>query len=259
MYDITLIEEIIRSAGEIAMKHFGKVTPSWKENRTYVTEADLAVQEYLKEEFERRFPDDGIIAEEKDLAKEPRSGHRRWIIDPIDGTASFVRGFPVWGIAIALLEHSNPIGGFFYMPVTKEFFATMPDGTVYKNGQLAQIKAPEPFSRETVLLADARFCGSFSLAPGYKGKVRSLGATVAHLCYVASGSADAALLGDVHIWDIAAGFAMLFRNQGVLVYFNGTPVSMEELLLNHNASDAILAGHPDTVKQFREFLSRRTF
>lgn len=256
MYDSHLIESILSSAGSVAMKYFGRVTPTWKENRTYVTEADLAVQDYLKTELESRFPDDGIVAEEKDLAKEPRVGNRRWIVDPIDGTASFVRGFPTWGIALGLLEGPNPVGGFFYMPVTGEYFATMPDGTLHKNGQAIRMKTPDLFSTETVLMADGHFYHQFSLQSEYTGKVRSLGSSVSHICYVATGSADAVLLLNVHIWDIAAGFAMLKANHGVMEYFDGRPVVLQDLILKTKAPDAILAGHPDTLAQFRAFIRR---
>ncbi|PIE33710.1 hypothetical protein CSA56_10300 [candidate division KSB3 bacterium] len=258
LYDISLIEELLKSAGKIALKYCGNVTPSWKENQTYVTEADLAVQHYLKTEFERRFPDDGIIAEEQELAKDPSpSSDKRWIIDPIDGTASFVWGFPIWGISLGLLEGVKPVGGFFYIPMTGEFFATMPDGTLSKNGRIAWMRTPDPSYREAVFLVDGRFNKWFSLDPAYEGKVRSLGSSVAQQCYVASGSADIVLLLDIHIWDIAAGYAMLQANHGIMEYFDGRPISFQDLLVNTKVPDAILAGHPETVKHFRTLLSRR--
>lgn len=258
MYDVNLMKELMNTAGERAMKHFHKVTPSWKENKTYVTDADLEVQDYLKSAFEQRFPDDGILAEERDLAKEPRSGDRFWIIDPIDGTASFAHGFPIWGIAVGLVTPAKPLGGFFYMPPTGDFYSTMLDGTVRHNDQAMSLRTPDPFGREAVLLSGARFHRRFSVSSAYRGKIRSLGSTVAHLCYVATGSADAAFIPEVSIWDLAAGWAMLLYNQGVLEYFDGTPVTVEELLATRKASQAMLAGHPETVRQYREFLSFRS-
>lgn len=244
----------MRSAGERAMKHFRKVKPTWKDNRTYVTDADLEVQEYLKEELERRFPEDGMIAEENNLSKTPRSGDRYWIIDPIDGTASFARGFPLWGIALGLLGRSEAIGGFFYMPATGDLYYTKPDGTVWRNDQMMLLKSPDPFSREAVLLTGPRLYRSYSIAPEYAGKIRSLGSTIAHLCYVATSSADAAFVSRVAIWDLAAGLAMLLHNNGVLEYFDGMAVSIEELIINRKASQAMLAGHTEAVRQYRKFL-----
>ena len=259
MYDINLIQEIITSAGKRAMRHFRKVKPTWKENKTYVTEADLEVQAYLKEELERRFPDDGMIAEENDLSTSPRSGDRYWIIDPIDGTASFARGFPVWGIAIGLLTPSEAIGGFFYMPTTGDFYYTRPDGTVWRNEQqIPPFMPPDLFSPETVLLAWPKWFLSYKMSSNYVGKIRTLGSSIAHLSYAATGSADATFVEKSPVWDVAAGLAMLHHNHGVLEYFDGTPISLREQITTRQSSQAMLAGHPEAVKQYREFLSLRS-
>jgi len=257
MYDITLIATFMKSAGERAMQYFRNVTPSWKANQTYVTEADVAVQAYLKEELERHFPDDGLIGEEHDLAKPPRAGDRYWIIDPIDGTASFVRGFPGWGIALGLFTSTQALGGFFYMPATGDFYATLPDGTVRRNDQIMPLHAPDLTSRETVLLTGARLHRAYTIAPEYQGKVRSLGSAIAHLCYVATGSADAAFMSRLAVWDLAAGLAMLKQNQGVLEYLDGTPVTVAELLRQRKSSQAMFAGHPDAVAYFRKLIAPR--
>ncbi|MBN1873540.1 MAG: hypothetical protein JXA33_04860, partial [Anaerolineae bacterium] len=157
MYDVDFMKDLIRSAGTLAMEHFLKVKPAWKANQTYVTDADLAVQEYLKKRLDAHFPDDGIIAEEYDLQKPPTVGERYWVIDPIDGTSAFAAGLPVWGIAIGLVEGGDPIGGFFLLPTTGDLFYTTPDGQVWRNERSAHLKTPEPLHRESVLLTVSRF------------------------------------------------------------------------------------------------------
>ena len=64
----------LKEAGKIAMGSFGKVEPSLKDNNTYVTEADLKVQKFLKEKFDLYYPDFGVLAEEDNLFKEPQEG-----------------------------------------------------------------------------------------------------------------------------------------------------------------------------------------
>jgi fructose-1,6-bisphosphatase/inositol monophosphatase family enzyme len=71
---------------------------------------------------------------------------------------------------------------------------------------------------------------------------------------VAAGSADAAFIQRVSLWDLAAGLAMSHHNQGVLEYFDGSPFSLKDLLINHKAPQSMLAGHPDAVKQYRQWL-----
>jgi len=256
MYDVPAMRELLERAGALAMRHFLRVTPSWKANATYVTEADLAVQAFLKEELVARFPDDGIVAEEAQLRKEPRAGDRYWVVDPIDGTASFVAGLPAWGIALGLLAGDEPVAGFFWMPVSKDFFHTRPDGGAYRNDRRARIKALEPLHSESVLLAHSRLHHGYAIAPGFPGKVRGMGSAVAHLCYVATGSADAALMGHEYVWDLAAGAALLHRTGGVLKYLDGPPVSLGALLRSGGqAPYPMLAGHPEAVARFESLIT----
>jgi fructose-1,6-bisphosphatase/inositol monophosphatase family enzyme len=255
-YNTAVIRELITEAGQRAMAYFQKVTPSWKANRTYITDADLAVQAFLREELERRFPDDGLIGEERQLSKAPRHGDRYWVIDPIDGTASFVRGFPLWGIAVGLLTPEKALGGFFYLPKTGDFYYTRTDGSVWHNEQRSGLAPPDPGSREAVLMAGARFHRHYTIAPHYHGKVRSLGSTIAHICYAAVGSADAAFVERTAIWDLAAGLAMVLLNQGVAEYLDGTPVSLAGLLETRKSAQEMLIGHPEAVAYYRDVVRR---
>ena len=237
------------------MTHFRNVKPSWKANKTYVTDADLEVQAFLKTELGRRFPDDGMIGEENDLSQEPCSGDRYWIIDPIDGTASFARGFPTWGIAVGLFTPAEAQAGLFYMPTTGDLYYSTPEGGVWRNDEQIALPVPEPHSPEALLLAWPKWQKRYTMGPGYAGKIRSLGSTIAHICYAATGSADAAFINRCAIWDLAAGLAMLLRNGGVLEYVDGTAVTLNELIRERRASQDMFAGHPEAVKFYRELFS----
>ncbi len=258
MYDVKLIKELMTSAGERAMKYYRKVTPTWKANKTYVTEADLEVQAFLKTELERRFPDDGLIGEENDLSKEASPGGRYWIIDPVDGTASFARGVPIWGIAVGLFSLSDAIGGFFHIPTTGDFYYSTPEGQVFRNDLPVSIGEPDPASREAVMLTWPKWYKYYAMSPAYPGKVRSLGSTIAHICYVATGSADVAFVQRCAVWDLAAGLALLLHNGGVLEFLDGTPVSIERIITDRESPEPMLAGRPDAVRQYRTWLSPRS-
>lgn len=254
MLDVRAIRAMLETAGGFAMPHFLNVTPAWKPDRTYVTEADLAVQAFLQEELEARFPDDGIVAEEHDLRKEPRSGDRYWIVDPIDGTASFVAGLPSWGIALGLMEGGQPVAGFFWMPASRDFFYTTPGEAACRNGRAFSMKPPQPLHPETLLLTHSRPHQRYTLSSVYPGKVFCVGSAVAHLCYVATGGADAVLIGHDKVWDLAAGLALLVKNGGILRYVNGPPVALPDLLSGIPAPHPMLGGHPDTVAQIEAHL-----
>ncbi len=258
MYDVDLIKSIVTSAGKVAMRYYLHVKPLWKENLTYVTDADLAVQDYLRKALDKYFPDDGIVGEENNLRKKPTSGNRYWILDPIDGTAAFTSGFPVWGIAMGLIDDAQPVGGCFYMPATGDLFITTPDGRVLRNGEPTSIKQPESLHRESVLLVTSRFHREFTLDAQYPGKVRCLGSAIAHLCYAATGSADAALAGTAgYIWDIAAALPMLTLNGGDWCYLNGNPIDLNDLLSGKPVPHPMLGGHPETIAAYQKVLYHR--
>ncbi len=245
------IREILDGAGRLALTYFRNVRPVWKASRSYVTEADIAIQSYISDRLMACFPEDGIIAEEKDLRVAPKSGARYWVVDPIDGTASFVAGLPVWGTGLALIEDLEPVAGYFLLPTTGDFFYAESGSAVFRCGEPAQMKDPQSLHRESVLLTISRLHQQVRLQDAYSGKVRSMGSTIAHMCYVATGSADAALLGRVHVWDLAPGLAMLGKNGGVLHYLlTGEQVSVADLLDGSAARSLMLCGHPDMVRRY---------
>ncbi len=88
-----------------------------KPDRTPVTDADRAVEQAIRDRLAAERPDDGILGEEFGAAAGVDSGtHRQWIIDPIDGTANFLRGVPIWGTLIALAVDAVPVLGVVSAP-----------------------------------------------------------------------------------------------------------------------------------------------
>lgn len=255
MYDTDYIKQIITHAGDIARAHFLNVRPTWKKDRSYVTDADLAVQAYLMEELDAHYPDDGILGEENGLSKEPRTGDRRWVIDPIDGTASFSAGLPVWGVAIALVDGEVPIAGFFHMPLVGDLFYTTPEGQLMRNDRVVCLRPATAPHRETSLLMASRLHRYYTVSPTYPGKLRNLGSSMGHLSYVAGGNADCALVERVYAWDIAAGIAMLDAVGGVMRYVDGTPVALGPLMSGAPMQLPALAGHPAAVEAFSEIVT----
>ena len=247
------IEEHIVHAGKLAMALFGNVSPSIKQNESYVTQADLEVQSYLVDAIRSSCPDDGIIAEEDEVSIQPAQGERTWIIDPIDGTSSFVRGFPTWGIAVGIVEGDTPVGGFFYMPTTGDFFKTSKQGEVIKNDEVIRPRALPNQQKESVLLVDSKFHRMFEVDPDYRGKIRSLGSASAHASYVATGSADAVLFPDLPVWDLAMGIALLSNAGASILYYDGSPVSLRELVEHGRANQPLLCGQPQMIEHVQTY------
>ncbi|MDE2769849.1 MAG: hypothetical protein OXI44_01515 [Bacteroidota bacterium] len=248
------VMNLLNVAAATAMEFFGCVTPRWKDSMSYVTDADLAIQHLIVEWLNQHYPDDGIIAEEEDLRKEPTTGSRYWSIDPIDGTAAFVGGLPVWGTGLALLEDYEPIVAFFSAPVTRDQYWALKGNGAYRGEQRLSVRPPSPLHRESVLLSYSKLHRQKVLSSKYPGKVRSLGSTIAHLCYAAAGNCDATLLTRVSLWDVAPGLLMLRESGGELRYVNGDQVSLKDMLTSR-APALMIGGHPEMVRSFDALLS----
>jgi histidinol-phosphatase len=104
-----------RRAGQVALRYFDHdVAVEWKEDESPVTVADRETEAELRATFERMFPGDGFLGEEYGDA--PGSTGFRWIIDPIDGTRSFVRGVPIWATMVGLEYKGEQVAGVIYLP-----------------------------------------------------------------------------------------------------------------------------------------------
>jgi histidinol-phosphatase len=104
-----------RDAGRAALGYFNEnVTVEWKENLTPVTIADRKAEELLRSRLLGLFPHDSFLGEE--LGGVSGSSGFRWIVDPIDGTRSFVRGIPLWGALVGLEYQGDPVAGVCFLP-----------------------------------------------------------------------------------------------------------------------------------------------
>ena len=96
-----------------------------KQDHSPVTSADLAVNEILRESLSPAFPEDGWLSEETPDNSERLDKKRVWIVDPIDGTRSFVRGLPEFCLSVALVENGSPMVAAIFNPSTGEFFSAI--------------------------------------------------------------------------------------------------------------------------------------
>lgn len=119
MTDLDALREIIRKAGELALSYYGRVTPSEKSDQSFVTEADKAVEDFLRSELAKNFPGVEVLGEEVESGVEKDVA---WVVDPIDGTANFVAGVPIWAVSVGLVEHGTPIMGAVYYPAFGELY-----------------------------------------------------------------------------------------------------------------------------------------
>jgi myo-inositol-1(or 4)-monophosphatase len=206
----------VREAGALGLALSKKGVKHWqKPDGSTVTEADLEIDAFLKLHLHGAQPDYGWLSEESVDSDARLACKRLWIVDPIDGTNSFVNGTDGWCIGVALIEDGVPILSALYRPVVDEFFWAVAGGGAYCNAQ-------KLVPRDASGLSGAELLGTGRaaklLAPaGVLGTVAPHIPLLLRLAYVASGRTDIALsFGNKNDWDLAAG-DLLVREAGAVV------------------------------------------
>lgn len=136
---LEFITDLAYRAGQISLGYFRRgVAAEYKADQTPVTAADRAVEEFLRREIARAYPKDGIVGEEFGEQRET-SGRPVWIIDPIDGTKSFMRGVPLYGVLIGLeIEGEIRVGAAYYPGTDELLYAAEGMGT-WCNGRRVRV------------------------------------------------------------------------------------------------------------------------
>ena len=138
---LAVLEEVVREAGSIAMAYFKdlkNVEVKQKSPRDFVTAADVAVENFLKEALTRKYPEYGFWGEESGQSANQTN---RWIVDPIDGTHSFSRGQYFWAISVALELDQELIIGAVYAPALNDYYCAEKGKGAWKNGQPIKVSS----------------------------------------------------------------------------------------------------------------------
>jgi len=224
----TLLEaaqEVARVAGDVAVRHFGtRLVVDTKSDGSPVTAADREAEGTAREWIERRFPGDGILGEEFGLARP--DARRRWVLDPIDGTKTFIRGVPLYGSLVAVLDGEDVLAGAAYFPSLGELLAAAPGMGCWWNGSKAQVSATSAIAGATVLTSDERFQQSaqqreaWCRLAGQAALSRSWGDCYGYLL-VATGRAEVMVDGVLSPWDAAAFLPIIEEAGGVFTDWGG--------------------------------------
>jgi histidinol phosphatase-like enzyme (inositol monophosphatase family) len=148
--------EVARLAGKVALEHFrGRLQVETKQDGSPVTAADRAAETAARQWLGRHFPQDGILGEE--FGEERAGAARRWVIDPIDGTRTFVRGVPLWGTLVGLMEGPRVLAGCAYFPAVEELLVAAPGEGCFFNGARTRVSGVSRVEEACVLITDDRF------------------------------------------------------------------------------------------------------
>jgi len=232
-------------AGEITMRYFRKdLAVEFKQDRSPVTVADRETETYIREAIQERYPDHGIIGEEQ--GRTESASPFTWVVDPIDGTKSFIHGIPLYTVLLALLYNGEPVAGVIHNPPLDEtvyaakghgcFFNGAPcmikQGPALKDAWV-QVTDPADMARShpeftSRLLSKAGFCRTWADAYGY--------------LLVATGRADVMIDPVLALWDVAPLQVVITEAGGRFTDFRG-----EDRALGASAIAAAPALHKEIL------------
>ena len=217
--------ELALAAGEITLKYFRKAPATDKKaDGSFVTIADREAESYLRQRIGERFPDDGLIGEEEGTTE--GSSGRRWIVDPIDGTFSFVHGVPFYGVLIGLEIAGEPSLGVINMPGLNEIVYAARELGCFYNGERTRVSTTTTLEESLLLSTDIAACHKLGFGKAIdEFQLRVKATRTWGDCYgyvlLATGRADVMLDPVMNIWDCAALLPVITEAGGTFTDWKG--------------------------------------
>lgn len=230
--DISFIRTMVKEGGLMArdLQHTG-INVHRKNDSSLVTEADYAVQNYIVSSLAERFPGIGFITEEnyEKCTSIIEENALTAVIDPIDGTAMYTMGLPLWCVSVGIFSGYTPVYGFVYAPGADMFFYSDNDGSYLNNQPLHADRELNPDNETTIFYAseikDLRL-------HDFPGKVRNLGSTAFHACLTVDNRKNRVLgfIGRSFLWDWAGAIPVIQGAGGRVIHLSGNPIDYHELI-----------------------------
>lgn len=221
--DRALLIDAARTAGELAASLFDRNIRRWdKSPGNPVSEADIAVDSFLRQRLTEARPDYGWLSEETADNAERCARRRVWVVDPIDGTRDFLRGRSGWAVSVALVEDGAVVLGALAAPVRGQWFvaqighgATLNDVAIAVSGRRDPAGLAMPIDPQGLV-------APFWPEPWDAMAVEKPNSLALRIAKVANGEADAFLEGrSIAEWDIAAAALLLTEAGGTVSDRNG--------------------------------------
>jgi len=230
--ELAPLETLIREAArDELVARFRRTSRHEKADGSWITEADLAMQDRLKSALAARHPGVGFLGEEMEAGEQQRllddsSGSGIWVLDPLDGTSNFAAGIPLFGVSLALLQEGRIVAGIVYDPMHDESFAATLGGGATLNGEPMHARpAGIPMAKTTACIDFKRLppqlAARIAATPPYSSQ-RSIGSVALDWCWVAAGRFHLYLHGRQRLWDYAAGSLVLAEAGGYADTLDGT-------------------------------------
>lgn len=221
--------EITEAAARVSLARFRTTLDvDTKDDLSPVTLADRETEAVIRDALARRFPGDAILGEEFGRS-DGGTDRRMWIIDPIDGTRSFIAGLPLFGMLLGLVEHGRPVLGVIRMPALGEVYAgavgaaATCDGVPVRTSDCQRLGAARLFINEgdRLALSEPEVFGRLIRA----GALRRMGSDCYPHALVARGLADAVVDFGLHPYDFLPVAAVIEAAGGIMTDWHGAALT----------------------------------
>ena len=234
--------ELAESARKVSIKHFRNLeSVEYKKDGSPVTVADHDTEEMVRQMIAHRYPDHTIVGEEHGSVSS--SGPWTWVIDPIDGTRSFITGKPTFGCLIALLYENRPVIGIIDMPALNERWTGIEGDLSVYNGSYCYSKKYQPLTKATVF---ATSIDMFSVDErrtfdrlSMSARFRNFGADCYAYGLLASGHVDIVMESDMANHDFLALVPVIEGSGGCITDWEGKKLTLfsgKQVLATANAA-----------------------
>jgi histidinol-phosphatase len=219
--------ELAWLAGKLTLRYYQTgLTPDLKADESPVTLADRESERLMRELIEARYPHHSILGEEEGETR-PGASHR-WILDPIDGTKSFVRGVPLYAVLVGLEREGEAVVGAVNIPALGDFLTAAKGEGCQWNGRPARVSQATRLADSLLLCTDAEAMGKAGRAEAYRRLVAATkmqrGWSDAYgYVLVATGRAEVMLDPEMNAWDCAALLPVMQEAGGSFTDWDGTP------------------------------------
>jgi histidinol-phosphatase len=246
-----LAVEVAQKAGRLALRYFNTdVAVEWKQDLSPVTAADREAEALIRTTLLQHFPGDGFLGEESGDA--PGSSGFRWVIDPVDGTRSFVRNIPIWATLIGLEYRGEPIAGVAEAPALGQTYRALRGGGAYRNDRPIRVSDGADLGQAQLFYSSlswfikANCLDAFLSLVRRTERQRGFGDFYGFVL-VAQGSGELMVEHGCHYWDLAATRAIVEEAGGRFTDWNGgTDLSRPDVVASngrlHEAALGVLGG-----------------
>ncbi len=253
-----ILEVAVRAAteaGAILEKYYQEIgiARERKSDKSVVTKADLESEAAIMKIIKQEFPDHAVLGEES--GDNNATSPYKWFIDPLDATANFVNGIPMFAVSIGVFKDSEPEAAAIFHPATGELYSAARGKGACYNGKKVKVSNQTAgeglvtFGISKEMRDREHFTNAFIGLEKVFSRRRHLGATSLEMAFIARGGVEATVSFGTKLWDHAAGAVLILEAGGTITDFSGKPWKLGET--HFVASNGIC--HAEVLKIFKDF------